>query len=151
MLSVTRCGYPGQRFAVGAPSYAGGMVFDDAAQAIVELAASRHNAFHTLEAAAHNISARRLRRAKERGVLRSLHPKVWAIDAIGDSPLQTLRAATLALPESAATGESAAWLWGWLDQPPTTAQVWVPEGMRRSALGTKAYRCPRLDWSNCHL
>ena len=83
------------------------MQFDSAFQALIELAASRHNAFSTSEAADINFSSRRLRDAAARGDIRRLHPRVWAINALPNSELQRLRAATLSLSGSAASLLSA--------------------------------------------
>ncbi len=94
------------------------MQFDSASEALIELAASRHNAFSTFEAAEINFSPRRLRDAAVRGDIRRLHPRVWAINALPGSEVQQLRAATLALTGSAASLQSAAWLHGWVERPP---------------------------------
>lgn len=120
------------------------MQFDEASRALVELAASRHNAFHTLEAAEINITDRRLRRAAGRGEIYRLAPAVWAISGIGSSPKQTLRAAVLSVPASAATLESAVWLHGWMESAPPTAQVWAPPNRRSAALAT-TFRAAQVE------
>ncbi len=112
------------------------MRYDDASKALVGLAASRHNAFHTSEAAAINFSTKRLRRAQLRDELYLLHPKVWAFRDLPSSPAQTLRAATLSVPGSAASLMSAAWLHGWIETPPPVPQLWHAAGKdrRRNAM-----------------
>ena len=116
------------------------MKFDDAARAFVGLAASRHNAVHTNEAADIGMSLRRLQRAKQGGELRSLRPKVWAHTSLPSGPKQELRAATLALPDSAASHQSAAWLHGWLEHPPDSPHVWVPPASRSRTPGASVHR-----------
>jgi very-short-patch-repair endonuclease len=123
------------------------MDFDDASRALVELAASRHNAFHSSEAA--DISAQRLRRAEARGELTRLGPRIWSVTALGRPPGQALRAATLRLAGGAACHRSAGWLHGWFDQPPSDNDVWVPTRGRRAPAGIRLQLarsvCPRRD------
>lgn len=121
------------------------MHFDDASKALVELAASRHNAFHTLEAAANGIPRHRLVRALHRGELTALRPKVWAITTLGSSREQTLRAATLGLGGSAACGRSAAWLHGWLEHPPPVPELWIPYSSRTRLSGVTLRRSKVID------
>lgn len=121
------------------------MRFDDASQALVELAASRRNAIHNSEAADIDISTQRLRRAEKRGVVKLLHPKVWALTALPDSPRQALRAATVTLHGSAASHESAAWLHGWLERPPPRHHVWLPRNSRTGVDGVATHRASRVD------
>lgn len=121
------------------------MRFDDASQALVELAVSRHNAIHNSEAADINIPTQRLRRAERRGEAKALFPRVWALTALPDTPRQGLRAATLTLGGSAASHESAAWLHGWLERPPNSPRVWVPESSRGRAKGVSVHRGSKID------
>lgn len=104
---------------------------DDAMEALVELAASRHNAFHTSEAADIGIDRTQLTRAELRGALRRLHPQVWSATGLPSTPRQVLRGAVLSVPAAAATGMSSAWLHGWLDNPPSRPQLWVSRPSRR--------------------
>ena len=125
------------------------MRIDDGLSPLVELAASRHNAFHTTEAAEIDITSRRLRRARETGVLHNLHPKVWAFAALPTSQAQAIRGATLALSSSAAAFGSAAWLHGWIEAPPTQPQLWMPSTGRPRLKGVTAHQmsniCPDID------
>lgn len=121
------------------------MHFDDAAQRLVELAASRHNAFHTNEAASRGFTPDRLRRARSRGELYQLRPKVWALTGGPSNEYQTLRAATLALPGSAAMGRSAAWLHGWVDDPPPLPQLWAPRSGRHALPAAVVHRIGKVD------
>ena len=121
------------------------MQFDSAFQALIELAASRHNAFSTSEAADINFSSRRLRDAAARGDIRRLHPRVWAINALPNSELQRLRAATLSLSGSAASLLSAAWLHGWVERPPDRPQVWAGPKSTARLSGAHVHRFVRID------
>ena len=121
------------------------MRIDDAIEALVGLAASRHNAFHSAEAAEILIPVQRLRRAELKGELKRLHPRVWAFRALPDSPKQILRAATLSIAGAAATTTSAAWLHGWIDTPPTPPQMWVPSMNGRNHPVADLRRCTRID------
>lgn len=121
------------------------MRYDDAMAALVELAASRHNAFHTSEAAETSIHPQRLRRAELRGEVRRLHPKVWALKALPDSPQQVLRAVALSVRGAAATTTSAAWLHGWLHEAPAPPQLWVPSRHTRNHPVADLRRCSRID------
>jgi very-short-patch-repair endonuclease len=107
------------------------MLFDAASKALVELAASRHNAFHNSEAA--DITQRRIWRGQERGELTRLAPRVWSVTALGHPAGQALRAATLTTAGAAACHHSAGWLHGWYDHPPETSHLWVPARGRRAA------------------
>ena len=107
------------------------MHYDEALGALVEFAASRHNAFHSSEAAEHT-STQRLRRAELQGHVTRLHPSVWAITSLPATPRQTLRGATLSITDAAATNTSAAWLHGWLGKPPPVPQLWVPTKVSRN-------------------
>ncbi len=120
------------------------MHFDDATKALVELAASRHNAFHSSEVA-DTIPARRLRRAEQRGELVRLSPRVWAVAALGHPIGQAVRAATLQRQGAAACHCSAAWLHRWVDRPPEIPQIWVPYSARTSAEGVSRHWCSRID------
>lgn len=121
------------------------MRYDDALGALVGLAASRHNAFHTAEAAEISIPAQRLRRAELAGELRRLHPKVWAFRALPDSAMQVLRGSSLSIPGAAATTTSAAWLHGWLGAAPTPPQLWVPSANGRNHPVADLRRWKMLD------
>ena len=121
------------------------MPYDDALWALVEFAASRHNAFHSAEAAEILIPVQRLRRAELKGELKRLHPRVWAFRALPDSPKQILRGATLSIAGAAATTTSAAWLHGWLDTPPIPPQMWVPSMNGRNHPVADLRRCSRID------
>ena len=121
------------------------MNFDDAGHRLVELAASRHNAIHTSEAADIGFSARRLRRARSRGELTNLRPSVWAHVSLPSSSHQKLRSTVLELQNSAAGYRSAAWLHGWIDQPPTTPEVWVPPTSRARLPAVSIHRFRRID------
>ncbi len=124
------------------------MINDDAVEAVVELAASRHNAFHTSEAADIGIDRAMLARAELRGVLRRLHPQVWSATGLPSTPRQVLRGAVLSVPAAAATGMSAAWLHGWLDDPPPRPQLWTRSPSRRhpvADLGRAVRVDPHLD------
>ena len=121
------------------------MNFDDAAQRLVELAASRHNAFHTSEAADIGIPPDRLRRARGRQELIELRPKVWAVNGGGASERQTLRAAVLARSGSAAMGRSAAWLHGWTDDPPAEPVLWAPPKSRAALSGSRVRRIAAVE------
>ncbi len=62
------------------------MRYDDALGAFVELAASRHNAVHSSEAA-EIIGTRQLRSAEKSGIVYRLYPRVWANNQPpGDNP-----------------------------------------------------------------
>ena len=111
--------------AVTGHPYGDGMRYDEALGAFVELAASRHNAIHSDEAA-EIITTRRLRAAQERGLVTRLYPRVWALTHLGTPPGQELRAAVTSSRGAAATSTSAAWLHGWLPKPTTSPVVWVP-------------------------
>ncbi len=121
------------------------MNFDDAAQRLVELAASRHNAFHTTEAADAGVSPQRLRRARARGELVELRPKIWALAGRPSTAQQNLRAATLVRSDAAAMGPSAAWLHGWLSEPPPEVTLWAPPGGVSSIPGTRLRRLASID------
>lgn len=121
------------------------MQFDSASEALIELAASRHNAFSTSEAAAIGLNQRRLRDAEVRGELHRLYPRVWAFGALPSGQSQRLRAASLALPGSAASLTSAAWLHGWIDQPPAGPQLWVGERSTARLAGSDVHRFARID------
>lgn len=123
------------------------MRFDDASRALVELAASRHNAFHSSEAA--DMPHHRLRRGRERGELTLLGPRVWAVTALGRPPGQALRAATLSTADAAAIHRGSGWLHGWYDRPPPVSDIWVPGGGRSAVQGVRIHRahgvCSRRD------
>ncbi len=121
------------------------MNFDDAAMRLVELAASRHNAFHTTEAAEQGFTADRLRRARARGELLELRPKVWAVVGGRRSSHQALRAAVLGLAGSAAGYRSAAWLHGWTSTPPTVPQVWAGGTSRCRLPGATVRRFAKIE------
>lgn len=121
------------------------MNFDDAALRLVELAASRHNAFHTNEAVEIGITADRLRRARTRGELTELRPKVWAIAGGPSTPHQQLRAATLALTGSAAGNRSAAWLHLWVPAAPTVPQLWAGARSRGRLSNASLRRSAKVD------
>lgn len=121
------------------------MQFDDASQALIELAASRHNAFITSEAAEFDFKLRRLQDAESRGELYRLYPKVWAFAALPRSPRQQLRAATLARPGSAASLSSDASLHGWLERPPPRPQLWIGPKSRAQLEGACVSRFRRID------
>ncbi len=120
------------------------MHFDDASKALVELAASRHNAFHTSEAA-EIVSTRRLRRAEKRGELTRLHSRVWSVTALGRPPGQATRAAALAVAGAAAAHLSATWLHQWLDRPAGPPAIWVPGSARTPAPSAHRFWCARID------
>lgn len=120
------------------------MRFDPAFQALVEFAASRHNAFHTLEAADKAVPAHRLRRAEKSGILTRLHPRVWAFPALGRPPGQAVRAASIAARAAAACHLGSAWLHGWVDDPPPRPTIWVP-GSARSPAGVTIVRAQHVD------
>ena len=120
------------------------MRYDKALRAFVELAASRHNAIHSNEAA-EIITTRRLRDAELEGHVFRLHPSVWALSALPNSAEQELRGAVLSVAGAAATTTSAAWLHGWLDRPPPRPQLWVPPGRSRSHRLAELARWSRLD------
>ncbi len=120
------------------------MRFDPAFEALVEFAASRHNAFHTLEAAKLSIGAHRLRRAAARGVLIRLHHRVWAFRALGSPPAQAMRASSLAVRHAATCHLGSAWLHRWIDDPPPRPTIWVP-GSARPPTGTTLVRVQHLD------
>ena len=121
------------------------MQFDDASKALIELAASRHNAFSTSEAADINFKIRRLQDAESRGELYRLHPKVWAVAALPKSPGQHLRAATLARSGAAASLLSAAWLHGWIEHQPIKPQLWVGPTSRARLEAAAIHRFKRID------
>ena len=121
------------------------MRYDDALWALVEFAASRHNAFHSAEAAEQSVSAKRLRRAELAGQVYRLHPKVWAIRSLGSTPRQVLRGASLSVRDSAATTTSAAWLHGWLPAAPPPPQLWVPATRHQNHPVADLRRCTRID------
>lgn len=121
------------------------MQFDSASQALIELAASRHNAFTTSEAADRNFKLRRLQDCESRGELYRLHPKVWAVSSLPGSAHQVLRAATLARVDSAASLESAAWLHGWIDRAPAQPQLWVGRTKRVLLDGASVSRFDRIE------
>lgn len=121
------------------------MNFDDAALRLVELAASRHNAFHTNEAADIGVTPDRLRRARARGELTELRPKVWSISGGPRTSRQQLRAATLALNGSAASHRSAAWLHGWLDQAPHRPELWAGHRSRGRLPSATVRRSARVE------
>ena len=120
------------------------MRFDPAFEALVEFAASRHNAFHTTEAAEIGIPARRLSRARDRGILTPLHPRVWAVDGLGRPQGQRVRAATLAVPGAASCHLGSTWLHGWDDHPPLEPRIWVP-GSARPPAGVKLLRAKGIE------
>ncbi len=123
------------------------MRFDPALRALVEFAASRHNAFHTTEAAEIGVPAYRLRRARADGSLIELHPKVWAVAALRNPTGQALRAASLAASRSAACHLGSTWLHGWDDRPPTEPCIWVP-GSARPLPGVKHQWAGGIDPSH---
>jgi hypothetical protein len=116
------------------------MRIDDGLGPLVELAASRHNAFHSSEAAEIGINSRRLRRAERNGILRSLHPKVWGFSGIRASPQQAIRGATIALPLASAAYQSAAWLYGWIDRPSSMPHVLIGPQTRARLPGASVHR-----------
>lgn len=120
------------------------MRFDPAFEALVEFAASRHNAFHTLEAADHLVPAHRLRRAAHADLLVRLHPRVWAFRALGRPPGQALRAATVVARSAAACHLGSAWVHGWIDEPPSQPSIWVP-GSARPPVGVTLLRAQYVD------
>ncbi len=117
---------------------------DDSLRALVAIAASRHNAFTSFEAAEQQIPAQRLRRLELRGDLRRLHPRVWAFNSLPDPPEQAAYASTLSLPGTACTTTSAAWLHGWIDQP-TIPQLWFPRSESRNHPVADLRRWARID------
>ncbi len=119
------------------------MRFDDASRALVELAASRHNAFHTYEAA--DIPTARLRRAEVNGDLTRLHRRVWAVTSLGCPPGQESRAATLAISGAALAHHSGCWIHQWIDDPPKPVEVWTPYKGRRRLRGVKSIWAERID------
>ncbi len=122
------------------------MQFDEASKALVELAASRQNAFHSSEAAeVANISTRRLKRAADRGELVRLAPRIWAVASLGQPPGQRLRAKTLTTTGAVAAQRSSGWLHRWFDELPTNVDLWVPGHGRRSVTGTILHRCAKVD------
>ncbi len=123
------------------------MHFDEASKALVEFAASRHNAFHSSEVA-DNIPARRLRRAEQRGELHRLGSRVWSVTALGAPLGQATRAAVVERTGSAAAHVHSAWLHRWLDAPAGPPAIWVPRSARTgSAASSKAHRfwASRID------
>ncbi len=102
---------------------------DERLRALVELAASRHNAFSTTEAAHIGIPQHRLRRREQAGELLRLHPRVWSFAALPSTPQQVLLAAVLSVDGGVAGMRSAAWLHGWMDAPERPT-VWVPARRR---------------------
>ena len=120
------------------------MRIDDASQALVELAASRQNVFHTTEAAS-IMSTRRLHRAANQGVLTALGPRLWSVTALGSPPGQRLRAATLSSVGAAACHRGSGWLNGWFDKPPAVADIWVPGHGRRARVGVRIHRAAAID------
>ncbi len=119
------------------------MRFDDAFQALVELAASRHNAFHTTEAA--DIPTHRLRRGANQGVLTRLGSRIWSVTALGRPPGQALRAATLETSGAASCHRGSGWLHGWFENPPVVADIWVPGHGRRTTRSARQHRAPSID------
>ena len=120
------------------------MRIDNVSQALVELAASRHNAFHTTEVA-DIVPTRRLRRAANQGVLTALGPRVWSVTALGSPPGQHVRAATLSSDGAAACHRGSGWLNAWFDNPPAVADVWVPTHGRRAGAGVRIHRASAID------
>ena len=106
------------------------MRFDSAMRALVEFAASRHNAFHTTEAAALGVPQHRLRRAVADGSITTLRSRIWAFPCLGTPPGQAVRAATLATARAAACHHASAWLHGWDESLPAEPQIWVPGSVR---------------------
>ncbi len=121
------------------------MRIDAASQALVELAASRHNAFHSSEAADISIPPHRLRRAVDNGVLTRLAPTIWSVAALGQPPGQRLRAATLTTSRAAALHRASGWLQGWFDDYPAVVDIWVPRHGRRVGVGVRQHRATRID------
>ena len=121
------------------------MIFDEPFGAIVELAASRHNAFHSTEAAEMEVSSRRLRSAAQAGVLKLLHPKVWAFPSLGSPMHQATAGATLAVYGGAAGFTSAAALHGWIERPPSIPQVWAPTKSKNLIAGIETMRAAKID------
>lgn len=119
------------------------MRIDDAFQALVELAASRHNAFHATEAA--DIPAHRLRRAEQRGELTRLGWRVWSVTALGSPPGQALRAATLETAGASLCHRGSGWLNGWFEIPPVVADIWVPGHGRRADPSVRQHRAAAID------
>lgn len=121
------------------------MQFDSASQALIELAASRHNAFTTSEAAEIGVKQRRLRQSELRGELFRIYPKVWAFSSLPNSGRQRLHAASLALPWSAASHESAAWLHRWRQNSPPRPQLWAGPCSTARLRGADVRRFVRVD------
>ena len=122
----------------------GDMQFDDASKALVEFAASRHNAFHSNEVA--DITpARRLRRAELRGELLRLQPRVWSVAALGHPPGQAARSAVIARAGAAVAYRTAAWLHRWVDVQPAQPEIWVPGSGRTATRGAHRFWCARVD------
>lgn len=121
------------------------MRIDDGLGPLVELAVSRHNAFHTTEAAEIGINSRRLRRAERNGILYNLHPRVWAFAPLPVSPAQAIRAATVALTGGVASHQSAAWLHGWIDAAPAIPQVWVTPGLSARVNQAQVHRLSNVS------
>lgn len=117
---------------------------DERLRALVAIAASRHNVFTSSEAAEQQISSQRLRRLELRGDVRRLHPRVWAFTALPSTEHQRALGAILSLPGSAATTTTAAWLHGWLDQPPIP-QLWFPRPESRNHPVADLRRWARID------
>ncbi|MDH3299726.1 MAG: DUF559 domain-containing protein [Acidimicrobiia bacterium] len=120
------------------------MRIDDAFQALVELAASRHNAFHSTEAA-DMVPPHRLRRAANRGVLTPLGPRIWSVSALGSPPGQALRAATLGTSAGAACHRGSGWLHGWFENAPIVADIWVPGHGRRISPPVRQHRAAAVN------
>lgn len=120
------------------------MRYDKALGAFVELAASRHNAIHSTEAAEVHVTAERLRGLELKRVVYRLHPRVWAASALPRSTRQTLRGAALSVSLAAATTTSAAAIHGWLKHPPNP-QLWVPDQHTRNHSVATLRRWSRID------
>ncbi len=122
-----------------------GMQYDKALSAFVEFAASRHNAVHSSEAAEISISHLRLRRTEIDGTVYRLQPRVWAVSSLPRSNEQALRGAALSIAQAAATTTSAAWLHGWLADPPSLPQLWVPATRGRNHPAAELNRWSRIE------
>ncbi len=120
------------------------MRFDSVMAALVEFAASRHNAFHTTEAADMSIPPQRLSRAAGEGILTHLHPRVWGFASLGKPPGQATRAATLARRAAAACHLSSTWLHEWDSAPPASPQILVP-GSARAPTAVSLHRAKGVD------
>jgi len=73
-----------------------------------------------------------------------LHPRVWGFTALPQTEPQRVLGAIMSLPGSAATTTTAAWLHGWLGQPPIP-QLWFPRPETRNHRVADLRRWARID------